>query len=256
MRTVTTMKLRLRRPSAGTLIALVALFVALGGPAEAARLINGKLIKRGTIRSAQVKDRSLSTRDLSTSAVRSLMRTPTGSIGSAQLAAGAVTGDRLAGSSVAGATVADESLTAADIAAGAIGNAELRTGAVTRSKVANNSVAQGELVTGAVTSDEVGDGTLAGKDVGAFTGTLTADFGPVGAETCEGLEFDVSPVVSGGDITDDAIVVTPPAAWPDDLTLLAKPVSAGRIRLVACNPTALPVADVASGAFRYLSFNA
>ena len=62
------MKLRPRRPTAGTLIALVALFVALGGPAEAARLINGKLIKRGTIRSAQVKDRSLTTRDLSSAA--------------------------------------------------------------------------------------------------------------------------------------------------------------------------------------------
>ena len=250
------MRLRLRRPSAGTLIALVALFVALGGPAEAARLINGKLIKRGTIRSAQVKDRSLSTRDLTNTAVRSLMRTPSGSIGTSQLAAGAVTADRLAPGSVGGVAVADESLTAGDIASGAIGNAELRTGAVTRSKIAGNAVAQSELVSGAVTSDEVGDGSLAGRDVGAFTGAITADFGAVPANQCEAQEFDVAPVAAGADITDDAIVVTPPAAFPDALTLLAKPASATRIRLVACNPTALPAADVASGAFRYLSFSA
>src|SRR5688572_23064812 len=102
------MKSRLRRPSAGTLIAVLALFVALGGPAEAARLINGKLIKRGTIRSAQVKDRSLTTRDLSSRAVRSLMRTPSNSIRSTHLGAGAVTADRLAPASVNGASVADD----------------------------------------------------------------------------------------------------------------------------------------------------
>ena len=256
---VTEMKLRLRRPSAGTLIALVALFVALGGPAEAARLINGKLIKKGTVRSAQVKNRSLSTVDLSSRAVRSLMATPSGSIRSTHLAPGAVTGDRLAASSVGSATIADDSITAADIAAGAVTNSELRTSAVSRSKIGNNAVAQSELVDGAVSSAEVGDGTLAGRDVGAFTGVLTIDFPAVAAEECEAIEQDVAPVVAGADITDDAIVVTPPAAWPDDLTLTVRPVSATRIRLVACNPTdpttPLPV-DAPSGAFRYISFAA
>lgn len=250
------MKLRPRRPTAGTLIALVALFVALGGPAEAAKLINGKLIKRGTIRSAQVKDRSLSTRDLSSTAVRSLMSTPAGSIGTAQLARGAVIADRLAANSVAGATVVDDSLTAADLAGGSVGNSELATSAVTRSKIAANAVAQSELVTGAVTSAEVGDGQLAGKDVGAFTGTLTVDFGDVATNACVGLDQDVAPVVAGSDISDDAIVVTPPATWPDALTLVAKPVSATRIRLVACNPTdsVLPV-NPEPGTFRYLAFS-
>jgi hypothetical protein len=57
-----------RRPSAALVVALLALFVALGGPAQAARVA-----KR--ITSADVKDRSLKLKDLSRDAVRDL-RTP------------------------------------------------------------------------------------------------------------------------------------------------------------------------------------
>ena len=256
------MKLRTRRPSAATLIALVALFVALGGPAEAAKLINGKLIKRGTIRSAQVKDRSLSTRDLSSTAVRSLMRTPSGSIGTSALAAGAVTGDRLAPSSVGGSTIADDSITGADLAAGAVGNSELATSAVTRSKIASNGVGSSEITAGAVNSSEVADGQLTGADVGTFTGAFTADFGSVGGGDCATLDQAVNPIVAGSDITDDALVVTPrpgatPAeSWPDDLTLNARALSATQIRLWACNPDATTPVNPPSLSFVYVAFAA
>ena len=43
---------RVRLPSPAALIALLALFVALGGPAEAAKLIKGKDIKRNAIRAS------------------------------------------------------------------------------------------------------------------------------------------------------------------------------------------------------------
>ena len=64
------------RPSASTAIAAAALFVALGGPATAARLIDGSDIEKGTIGSKQVQDRSLKSRDLSRRAIRSLTATP------------------------------------------------------------------------------------------------------------------------------------------------------------------------------------
>ena len=41
------------------LIALLALFVALGGPAQARKLINGADIRKGTVRGAQIKRRIL-----------------------------------------------------------------------------------------------------------------------------------------------------------------------------------------------------
>ena len=40
------------------LVALLALFLALGGPAQAKRLIDGADIKQGTVRSKQIKDRT------------------------------------------------------------------------------------------------------------------------------------------------------------------------------------------------------
>jgi hypothetical protein len=251
------MTLRTRRPSAATLIALIALFVALGGPAEAAKLINGKLIKSGTVRSKQVKNRSLSTVDLSSRAVRSLMRTPAGTIGTAQLAAGAVTGDRLAASSVGGSTVADDSLTSADLAAGAVGNSELRTSAVTRSKIASNGVGGSEITAGAVAGSEVADGQLAGVDVGTFTGSFPAAVAPVLPGDCAQIDSpELAPVVAGGDLSDDAILVTPPAGFPDDLTLVAKPLTATRIRLSLCNPTAQATEPAAEAPFRFLAFAA
>ena len=63
------------------LVALLALFVALGGPAHAERLIGGAKLQRDTIGSKQVKDRSLKQRDLARPAVRALRATPAGSIG-------------------------------------------------------------------------------------------------------------------------------------------------------------------------------
>jgi hypothetical protein len=253
---VISMKLRSRRPSVASVIALVALFVALGGPAEAAKLINGKLIKAGTIRSKQVKNRSLSTVELSSAAVRSLMRTPASSITATQLAPGAVTADRLAGSSVTSAAIADDTVTAADIAAGAVGNSELATSAVTRSKIASNGVGASEITANAVTSSEVADGQLTGADVGTFTGTFSSAIALVPPQSCTGFPQDVTPIVAGADITDDAILVTPGVGFPDSLTVVARPVSPTSIRVSICNPTSSAVDPVASQSFRFVAFAA
>jgi hypothetical protein len=109
-----------RRPSFASVIALLALFVALGGPAQAQRLLG-----KGDVNSRVVKDRSLKTRDLTKRTVRELRRTPNGSITEAKirnaavtpgkLAVGAVTTPAIADSAVGGAQVANGSLSAADL---------------------------------------------------------------------------------------------------------------------------------------------
>jgi hypothetical protein len=116
----------MRRPSPALVVALIALFVALGGPAGAAGLIRGSQIKKNTITSRQIKNHSLSTTDLSRRAVRQLRITPNGSVTQAKLANGAVTSAKIAGAAITGAKiatnsigplqVADHSLTATDIA--------------------------------------------------------------------------------------------------------------------------------------------
>jgi len=70
----------IRSPSPSMSVALVALFVALGGTGYAAVKINGKDIKKGTISGKKLKNRTLGTAKLTTAA-RSSLRGQTGPTG-------------------------------------------------------------------------------------------------------------------------------------------------------------------------------
>src|SRR3954447_22784094 len=119
------MTARLRRPTPATLIACVALFVALGGPAQAAKLINGKLIRKGTVSSKQLRDHGVTTTDLSKRTVRALQATPARSIGTKQLADGAVGAAQLQLGSVTAGALAANSITAATLADGIVGTSKI-----------------------------------------------------------------------------------------------------------------------------------
>lgn len=165
------------------LVALLALFVALGGPAQAKHLINGKDIRKGTVTSKQIKDRTITLRDLSKSATRTLQRTADGSIGAGHLTPGAVTG----------ATIADGTVAAADIADGA--------------------VTAGKLAPGAVTGAAVADGSLTTADIARFSGAfriLAEDFGTLKPGECWSREpRGLAPEVANADISQDALLVHP-----------------------------------------------
>ena len=109
-----------RRPSFATVVALLALFVALGGPAEAQRLIG-----KSSVTSLSVKNRSLKLHDLSRKTVRKLRQTRNNSITEAKLANGSVTAGKLAPGAVGTAAIADRSIVGADIADGALSAAQL-----------------------------------------------------------------------------------------------------------------------------------
>ena len=218
----------IRRPSFGTVIALVALFVALGGPAQARKLIGGADIKRGAITAKHVKARSLTTSRLSTGTVRQLQATP----------AGEVTGAKLADGAVDGAKVADGALGGADIADGSLGGLDVADGALDAADIA--------------------DGRLGGQDVGAFVGSLTdLDFGVISAGDCKQVATTSLQAVGPGsqDLRDDAIVVTPAASLPTDVSIFARAASANQIGVVICN---LSGGDLNLGqrTFRYITFDA
>src|SRR4051812_49717878 len=84
------MRFTRRRPSPAMVVALIALFVALGGPAQAKRVIDGGSIRKGSITSRQIKNGSVAKADLSKTAVRSLTAIPASSLGSAPIADGQV----------------------------------------------------------------------------------------------------------------------------------------------------------------------
>ena len=104
-----------RRPSFAAIVALLALFVALGGPAEAQRLLG-----KGDVRSREVKDRSLKLRDLERRTVRALRATVNNSITEAKLANGSVTPGKLAPGAVGSAAIGDRSIGTADLMTGAV----------------------------------------------------------------------------------------------------------------------------------------
>lgn len=255
-------------PSRSTLIALLALFVALGGPAEARKLIDGKTIKPGTVTSKQIRNRSLTTSDLSSGAIRALRAKPTGSVGTAQLVDGSVTLSKLAPSSVTGAQAADRSLSAVDLAAetlsanelgpNAVANAELANDAVSNAKLRTGSVTKGKIGSSDVGTDELIDGDQRAADLGAFAGKTTpADFPVLPAGTCASADFAIAPLraTTPQDLSDDLVIVGQPPQFPGDtVTLSGRPAGPGTLRLTACNagktdvnpdPVAIPYLSIA-----------
>jgi hypothetical protein len=246
------MHVRLRRPSPALVIALLALFVALGGPAQAKRLIGGKDIKRGAVRSKQIRNHGVALRDLTRGAVRSLQRTPDGSVGAAQLQPGAVTAGALAANTITGASITDGTITSAELADGAVTTAKIGTGQVRRSDISAGAVAQSEIATNAVSGDEVADGQLAAKDLGDFAATLTLAVPGVPVDECRSLSAAATATARDSTLLDDIVLVGQPQGWPPALTLSARPKDAATLDLTVCNVGNALVAP-ATRTFSYLA---
>jgi hypothetical protein len=220
------------------LVALLALFVALGGPAQAAHVVRIAL-GRGSVTSTQVRDRSLRVADLSRKAVRTLERTPRNGVGERQLRAASVTQGKLATGAVRSTAIADRAVQGGDIGLGAVGSLE----------VADNSL----------TGADIADGGLDARDLGRFWGRFTISIPPVAPGTCwHGDPVGLAAERSSYDISGDVVLVTPGANWPDvtpqkSLTFAARVSSTrSRFTLMACNPTSAATDAVAAASFNYI----
>lgn len=225
---------RRRRPSAALVIALLALFVAVGGPAQAARLIG----------SSDVANRSLKTEDLTRKAVKTLQRTPRRSVGERQLRNGAVTTPKLRDGAVTPVKIAPAAVGSDQLAPGAVGSRELRAGGVGSSQIAD----------GAVTGAKVADGSLDARDSARFWGRFRVSVPKVVHGTCwSGEPVGLAPEQAGADIAGDLVLVTPDASWPERSLAFTVRGSATRSRFVlaGCNVTASDTDPVEVG-FRYV----
>jgi hypothetical protein len=225
---------KLKRPTVPTVIALLALFVALGGPAQAQRLINGKLLRKGTVTSRAIKDRSVQVRDLKPKAVRDLRKTRNNSITESKLANGSVTPGKLATGAVGSGAIADRSVTGADIGPSSVGTSALVDGSVGGAKIA--------------------DGSLGAQDLGRFHGRFRVRIPSIPANRCwSAAPTGLAPELAGADISQDLVVVTPGADWPDrSLSFnVSNDGEPDRFVLQTCNPTdtAAPAVEVG---FRYM----
>jgi hypothetical protein len=136
-----------RRFTSAHAIALLALFVALGGSAYAVNSINGAVLKRASVPGSKLKNR-------------------------------AVTSAKLAGNAVTGAKIANRTIRGTDLAAGAVGTANLGDAAVASGKVADAAISSGKLADGAV-----GTSKLAGA---AVTGAKLAGDSVDGSKVADG----------------------------------------------------------------------
>jgi hypothetical protein len=223
-----------RRPSAALLVALLALFVAVGGPAEAARMI-------GT---HEVKNRSLKTEDLSRKAVEALQKTPRRSVDERALADGGVTTPKLRDGAVTAVKVAPASIGAFQLAPGAVGGRELRAGAAGPAQIAD----------GAVSGAKIADGSLDARDVGRYFGRFRVTLPAVAPQECwSGEPVGLAPEQAGADISGDLVVATPDSAWPERQLAFTVRSSGNRSRFVlaGCNATKTATTAVEVG-FRYV----
>lgn len=215
-------------------VALIALFIALGGPAQAKRALNGKLLAKSSVTSRAIKNGTIAKADLSKRAVRSLTATPVNSVRSAQ--------------------IVDGQVLAPDLAAGSVTAAALAPGSVTASKLAPDSVGSGS----------VANGSLQTTDIGSFAGAITVreGFSFATGSFCKSVEADAAPTGGAPKIADDIVVVTPPAGWPDQVVVVGKPAPNNRVRIVAClaDPTdvriqPLPFSIAGPVTLRYVAFD-
>ena len=211
-----------RGPSFATVIAMLALFVALGGPAQAEHLVH-------RITSADVKDHSLKTRDLSRKAVREL-RTPRDS-------------------SVTQVKIANGSVTREKIVPGAVGSAE----------VGDRTIASADVGINALTGGNIADGSLTARELGRFSGRFQLA-NPIPAlqpgHCWSGVPADLPAERAKVDISGDLVLVTPDSTWPQEkLTFNVKleppTPKPGRFTLAACNVTST-ASDSFRPSFRYL----
>jgi hypothetical protein len=236
-----------RRPAPATLIAVLALFVAAGGPAEAAHLISGSDIRAATLTTREVKNRGLWYRDLSSHARTRLRTTPDDSVASAQIADGGVSTNDIAERAITTKRIKYSAVHKAEIAAGSVGTSELIDGQVTAGKLAPN----------AITGAQIADGTLTPADYADAAGTLAADFPAVPAHQCVDTGDLAAPGLRAGEtLADDVLAVTAPAGFPSALTLTARPsATAGALVVTACNATDTDVADPAAASLNVVGLD-
>jgi hypothetical protein len=158
-------------PSPALLVALLALFVAIGGTAFAVHKIGTKQLKKEAVSEAKLKD-------------------------------GAVSMPKLRDAAVTNAKLADDAVTNAKLADGAVADGELAQGAVTSGKLAEGAVTSSKLAHSFRWAVIDSDGTIA-RSLGATgsvnVASVTGSYEVTFDRNVSGCAFDVS--LGGPDTT-------------------------------------------------------
>jgi len=211
--------MRLHRPSHATVIAYLALFVALSGTAIAAKKIGSDGLRKGAVTSKKIADAAVTTPKLANDAVTG-GKLDNGSVGENKLAADAVTAGKLAQNSVGTNKIRDE----------AVESGKIANGAVTEGKIANDAVIGTKVAAGSL------DLTDYARAVIDISPTPTA---PLTSGTCQQISV-AAPGVQAGDLP----LVLQPVPTPDARiqAVSASSAVANQLDVLLCNYSPTSVA--------------
>lgn len=143
------------RPSPAMVVAMIALFVSLGGVGVAATKIGTKNLRNGAVTSAKLHNGAVSGVKIRNGAVKR-GKIAKGAINRIKIAADAVGPAELADGSVQTTKLADGAVTIGKLADASVSTAKLDLNAVTTEKIAAGSVTTGRLADGAVRASALG----------------------------------------------------------------------------------------------------
>jgi hypothetical protein len=224
--------MRLRRPSHATVIAYLALFVALSGTAMAVKKIGPSGLKKNAVTTKKIAD--------------SAVTTP-------KIANGAVSTQKLGDSAVTESKLAQDSVSGSKIQQAVIGTGKLRDAAVETDKIADLAVTTPKIGDSAVTGPKVADGSLGLVKVAAVVQEAFPDPPNIATGQCDDAPNISVPGIQAG----DSILVLPKPTLGNqaDFAPIAGQVdpATGDVNIVFCNGGAAvdPVAQrVTIAAFR------
>jgi hypothetical protein len=209
----------LRRPSHATVIAYLALFIAVAsGTAIAAKKIGPSGLKKSAVTAKKIANEAVTTAKLKDDAVTGT-KLDNGAVGEGKIDADAVTANKLAPNSVGTNKIRDE----------AVESAKIPNGAITEGKIGNN----------AVIGSKVADGSLGPADVAQVVANVVFNPPAIPVDACENSGELAVPGLQAGD---DVLVLPADggAGWTSGLFLEGfGPTGGGGVRVRVCNRSAI-----------------
>jgi hypothetical protein len=148
------MRRHFKMPSPAMAVALLALFVSLGGVGYAASRIGTKQIKNGAVTNAKIKNGAVGNHKIAN-----------GAVGNRKLADNSISTGKLQNGSVTASKLGTGVLSGANLTAASVGTTALADNAVTTNKLADRAVTTNKLADNAVNGQKVQDNSLTGNDI-------------------------------------------------------------------------------------------
>lgn len=193
------------RTSHATVVAYLALFVALSGTAIAAS---------GKIGSSQIKKGGVKSKNLAKEAVKK-NKIDKGAVQTDRIKKQAVTQGKLAPESVGNAKLQTNSVTQKNLQNGSVGTAQLLSESVGDGKLKASSVIRSKIAGAAVDASKVEDGSLGWSKVAQLVSDVSLTTGEVVANACADTEINVPGVGSLAGL----LVIPRISGWDTDFIL-------------------------------------